>query len=55
VYGYAHRADEAGVDLEPYEHVRAWFRRIEEQPGYVEDVEPYPANAAPGAGRSIYD
>jgi glutathione S-transferase len=55
VYGYAHRADEAGIDLAPYEHVRRWFRRIEEQPGCVEDVEPYPANAAPGAGRSIYD
>jgi hypothetical protein len=34
--------------------VRAWFERVESQPGYIEDVEPYPANAAPGAGRSIY-
>ena len=29
--------------------------RVEGQPGYIEDVEPYGANAAPGAGRSIYD
>jgi glutathione S-transferase len=55
VYGYSHRAHEAGIDLEPYTNVRAWFARVEQQPGYVEDVEPYGANAAPGAGRSIYD
>lgn len=55
VYGYVHRAEEAGIDLEPYAHVRAWFERVERQAGYVEDVEPYGANAAPGIGRSIYD
>jgi glutathione S-transferase len=55
VYGYTHRAHEAQIDLDPYPHVRAWLARVEAQPGYVEDVELYPANAAPGAGRSIYD
>jgi glutathione S-transferase len=55
VYGYTHRAGEAEIDLEPYANVRAWFERVEDQPGYVEDVEPYPANAAPGIGWSIYD
>ena len=55
VYAYSHRAYEAGIDLTPYEHLNAWFKRIEEQPAYIEDVEPYGANAAPGAGRSIYD
>jgi glutathione S-transferase len=55
VYGYTHLAHEAGIDLEPYPHVRAWFERVERQPGYVEDVAPYGANAAPGAGRSLYD
>jgi glutathione S-transferase len=54
VYGYSHRAHEARLDLEPYANVRAWFERIEQQPGYVEDVAPYGANAAPGAGSSIY-
>ncbi len=54
VYGYSHRAEEAQLDLEPYPNLRAWFERIESQPGYMEDVEPYGANAAPGAGRSIY-
>lgn len=55
VYGYSHRADEAGIDLTPYPNVHEWFARVERQPGYMEDVEPYGANAAPGAGRSIYD
>ena len=55
VYAYSHRAYEAGIDLAPYENLNAWFKRIEEQPAYIEDVEPYGANAAPGAGRSIYD
>jgi glutathione S-transferase len=55
LYGYTHLAHEAGLDLEPYAHVREWFARVERQPGYVEDVEPYGANAAPGAGSSLYD
>jgi glutathione S-transferase len=55
VYGYTHLAHEAALDLEPYASVRAWFARVEEQPGFIEDVEPYGANAVPGAGRSIYD
>ncbi len=55
IYGYAHRAEEAGLDLELYPSLRSWVARVESQPGYIEDVEPYPANAAPGAGRSIYD
>lgn len=55
IYGYTHVAHEAGIDLAPYANVRAWFGRVEQQPGYIEDVEPYGANAAPGAGRSLYD
>jgi glutathione S-transferase len=55
IYGYSHLAHEAGIDLEPYANLRAWFERVEQQPGYMEDVEPYGANAAPGAGRSLYD
>lgn len=55
VYGYTHRADEAGLELEPYPHVRGWLARVEAQPGFMEDVAPYGANAAPGGGSSIYD
>jgi len=53
--GYTHVAHEAGIEMEPYANVRAWFERVQQQPGYIEDVEPYGANAAPGAGRSLYD
>jgi glutathione S-transferase len=55
LYAYTHRAGEAAIDLEPYRNVRAWFERVETQPGYFEDVEPYPPSAAAGAGRSIYN
>jgi hypothetical protein len=41
--------------MQPYANLRSWFERVEQQPGYVEDVKPYGANAAPGAGQSIYD
>lgn len=53
-YGYIHRAHEAGIDLAPYAGVAAWLGRVAAQPGYMEDVAPYGANAAPGAGKSIY-
>ena len=55
IYGYTHVAHEAGIEMGPYANLCAWFERVEQQPGYVEDVEPYGANAAPGAGRSLYD
>jgi glutathione S-transferase len=55
IFGYAHLAHEAGVDLTPYANVEGWIERVMGQPGFMEDVEPYGANAAPGAGRSVYD
>jgi glutathione S-transferase len=54
VYGYVHLAHEAGFELGPHEHLRAWFGRVQSQPGFIDDVEPYPANAAPGKSRSLY-
>jgi glutathione S-transferase len=54
VYGYTHVAGEAGLDLSAYAHVRRWLDRVAAQPGHVNDLEPYPANATAGAGRSIY-
>jgi glutathione S-transferase len=53
-YAYTHVAPEAGLDLGPYPAVRAWLARVEEQPRYMNDLEPYPENARVGAGRSIY-
>jgi glutathione S-transferase len=55
IFGYTHLAHEAGLDLQPYASVRGWLERVMQQPGFMEDVEPYGANAAPGAGVSIYD
>jgi glutathione S-transferase len=55
IFGYTHRADEAGLDLAPYAGVRSWIERVMQQPAFIEDVEPYGSNAAPGAGRSLYD
>ena len=53
VYGYVHAAGDAGYTLSTA--VRAWTERVESRPGFMNDLEPYPANARPGAGRSIYD
>ena len=55
VFGYVHVADEAGYALDRCPAVNAWLSRVRSQPGYVNDLEPYPANAAAGAGHSLYD
>jgi glutathione S-transferase len=54
VYGYMHLADEAGYDMSAYPNIECWFERVTVQPGYMNDVEPYPPNARVGAGRSLY-
>lgn len=55
IFGYTHLAGQAGLDLKPYASLRGWVERVTRQPGFIEDVEPYGSNAAPGAGRSLYD
>jgi glutathione S-transferase len=35
VYAYTHVAHEADFDLSPYPAIRAWLRRVEQQPGHV--------------------
>jgi glutathione S-transferase len=55
LFGYVHVAAEAGYDLARFPAVARWLDRVREQPGYVEDLAPYPPNAAAGAGRSVYD
>lgn len=54
VYGYTHAAHEAGYEMRRYPSVQAWLERVATQPGHVADLAPYPPNAWPGAGRSIY-
>ena len=55
LFGYVHVADEAGYHLDAYRQVQRWLERVEQQPGYVNDLQPYPPNARPGSGRSTYD
>jgi glutathione S-transferase len=55
VYGYAHVAGEAGLDITRYDSLDAWLGRVQAQPGYMNDLEPYPPNSHPGASHSIYD
>ena len=55
VYGYTHIAHEAGYELDRWPAFQAWLRRVAEEPGYVNDLLPYPSNAHAGTGRSIYD
>jgi glutathione S-transferase len=54
VYAYTHTAPDAGFDLDDYPAVTAWLRRVEQQPGFMNDLEPYPPNAQAGAGSSTY-
>ncbi|WP_370980851.1 glutathione S-transferase family protein [Agaribacterium sp. ZY112] len=35
LYAYSHVADEGGFDLEKYPAIQAWFKRIENQAGYI--------------------
>jgi glutathione S-transferase len=55
LYAYVHVAPEAGIDLACHPHVERWLRCVEAQPGFVNDLEPYPPDARAGAGQSIYD
>jgi len=53
LYAYVHVAPDAGFTLP--DAVRTWIERVEAQPGFMNDLEPYPPNARPDASVSIYD
>jgi glutathione S-transferase len=55
VFAYSHVCEDAGFELERYPAVVRWLERVRSLPGFVDDLEPYPENARPGKGRSIYD
>jgi glutathione S-transferase len=56
VYGYTHLAPQAGIELSTFPSVQAWLARVEAQPGFVNDLAPYPPSAHAGPDvRSIYD
>jgi glutathione S-transferase len=44
-YAYTHVAPETEIPLDGYPAVRAWLARVEAQPGFVNDLEPYPGIA----------
>jgi glutathione S-transferase len=54
VFAYVHVAHEAGFELSDLPAIQAWTRRVEGTRGFMNDLEPYPPNAWPGAGRSVY-
>jgi glutathione S-transferase len=45
LYAYTHVANEAGIDMSAYGAIAAWLARVEATDGFVNDLEPYPANA----------
>ena len=55
VFAYTHVAAEAGFDLTAFAAVGDWLERVCALPGFFDDLVPYPENALPGRGRSIYD
>jgi glutathione S-transferase len=54
IYAYTHVAHEAGVDTSGFPAFEAWLKRVEAQPRYMNDLEPYPPNASVRAGLSVY-
>jgi glutathione S-transferase len=54
-YAYTHVAPDAGYELELYPAVSRWLDLVEAEPGFVNDLVPYPENARPGNSKSIYD
>ena len=55
LFAYTHVADDAGFELSSFPPVVAWLERVRTLPGFIDDLYPYPDNASPGRGRSIYD
>jgi glutathione S-transferase len=54
VYAYSHLAGDVGIDVDAYPAFRHWLGRVEAQPRFMDDLEPYPPNASVLAGKSIY-
>ena len=55
LFAYIHVADDAGFGLAQYPAVCEWLDRVRGLPGFIDDLVPYPDNALPGRGRSVYD
>ena len=55
LYPYVSVACDAGLELAGWPAVASWLERLRALPGFDDDLVPYPENARPGSGRSIYD
>lgn len=51
VFAYASRAEEAGLPLVPYPHLRDWIARVEAQPDFLACMHPYAID--PHSGRDL--
>jgi glutathione S-transferase len=54
VYAYTSTSPEIPLRLADYPYVERWLAHVSEQPGFMNDLAPYPPNASVLAGRSIY-
>ena len=54
VYAYAHLVGDVDIDARAYPAFRDWLDRVAAQPGFVDDLQPYPPNASVLAGKSTY-
>jgi glutathione S-transferase len=54
LFAYTHVAPDARIDLAAWPAVQRWTARIERLPRFTDDFVPYPDNARPGRGQSIY-
>jgi glutathione S-transferase len=41
VFAYGSRAEDAGLSLQPYPHIRAWIARVQAQPGFLATMHSY--------------
>ena len=41
IFAYGSRAEEAGLPLGPYPHMRAWIERVQSQPRFLAETYPY--------------
>jgi glutathione S-transferase len=54
LFAYTHVSGDAGFELPRFPAVESWLDRVRALPGFADDLVPYPENALPGRGRSIY-
>ncbi len=54
LYGYAHVAEQAGLEPVQFPYISAWLGRVSATPRMMNDLEPYPENALAGRGTSVH-